>query len=744
MRCDFDALCRRGASPTDVWGLAHLRKKEKQKQKFGFPREPKSDVCPKKLGFPREPKSDVCPPFPVKMKHMQGIARRLARCTLSLAPVRTFSSEAVDSYRTTKLAYQALASQAAENVEAFWLEAAKRIEWHKEPNTALDRSRAPVYQWFPDGELNTCANAIDRHLDARASQTAIAYHSAVGGPSRLISYQELHTDVARFAGALSSYGVQPGNRVLIYMPMVPEALVAMLACARLGAVHSVVFGGFAPKELAVRITDAEPVAIVTSSCGIEKGAVLPYLPMLDAALELSSHTPGHIVVHQRPEAPEALEPLGSRNGDTSSSMRWHDYHEAIAAARPHDCVPVKASDPLYLLYTSGSTGRPKGVVRDNTHPVALQWTMDHFMGVAPGETYWAASDIGWVVGHSYICYAPLLHGCTTVLYEGKPVGTPDAAEFWRVIQQHKVHAMFTAPTALRALRKADAETALAKKYDLSSLRTLFVAGERCDPDTLQHFATALNVPVIDNWWQTETGSPIAGFVPREVGVKPGSTALPLPGFDVRCLDSQTGEELPRGCLGCLAAKLPLPPGTMQTLHKDERRFIEAYRTEFVGYHSLGDAGVVDEDGYISVMGRTDDVINVAGHRLSTGGLEEVVAAHPSVAECAVVGAFDHVKGQVPIGLIVLSDAAAAGASSGAHVVADVVARVRAEVGAVAAFKRAAVVEALPKTRSGKTLRGIIKSVADGEPYTLPGTIEDAGAVDKVVAALKTIDYPPPR
>lgn len=652
------------------------------------------------------------------------------------------------SYSTSRAEHAALTARAAQNPDSFWLDAAQRIDWIQQPSVALDSSRSPIFQWFPDGVLNTCHNTLDRHLPARAEQTAIAYHSAVGGPSRLISYRELHRDVSRFAGALSSFGVSKGDRVLIYMPMVPEALVAMLACARLGAVHSVVFGGFAPKELAVRIADAQPTAIVTSTCGIEKGAALKYLPLLDSALELAGHAPLHVAVHQRQEAPEALEALAPRN---TARTTWHDFHEAIEAARPHDCVPVAAADPLYLLYTSGSTGRPKGVVRDNTHAVALQWTMDHFMGVRAGETYWAASDIGWVVGHSYICYAPLLHGCTSVLFEGKPVGTPDAAEYWRVVEKYNVNAMFTAPTALRAIRKVDADTKLAASYDLSSLRTLFVAGERCDPDTLNHFHTALGVPVIDNWWQTETGSPIAGFVPSEIGVKSGSTALPLPGFDVRCLSEATGEELPPGSLGSLAAKLPLPPGTMQTLYRDDHRFVAAYRTEFEGFHSLGDAGIIDEDGYsirtarlqpwtncpshhlcfvpcvlsesalrapvcgltVSVLARTDDVINVAGHRLSTGALEQVVASHATVAECAVIGAHDALKGQVPVGLIVLRDDAADAVA--AEVVADVVARVRAEVGPVAALKDVAVVEALPKTRSGKTLRGIIQNVADGTP-----------------------------
>jgi propionyl-CoA synthetase len=672
---------------------------------------------------------------------MKALLRRppLRALPSSTLRFRRQCSSTQGSYSTTKEDYESMAANALKDPETFWLDAAKRITWVQPPTTALDSSRAPMYQWFPDGVLNTCFNALDRHLEHRASQTAIAYHSAVGGRSRSISYAELHSDVERFSGALSSFGVQPGDRVLIYMPMVPEALVAMLACARLGAVHSVVFGGFAPKELAVRITDAEPTAIVTSSCGIEKGTMLPYLPILDAALEISSHAPRHVAVHQRTEAPESLEELSPRD---TATTQWHDFYESLHAARPHGCVPVKASDPLYLLYTSGSTGKPKGVVRDNTHAVALQWTMDHFMGVQPGETYWAASDIGWVVGHSYICYAPLLHGCTTVLYEGKPVGTPDAAEYWRVIEKHKVAAMFTAPTALRAIRKVDAETKMAKGHDLRSLRCVFVAGERCDPDTLDHFRCALNVPVIDNWWQTETGSPIAGFVPVEVGTKSGSTALPLPGFDVRCLSAATGEELPHGTLGSLAARLPLPPGTMQTLHRDEARFVEAYRSEFEGYHSLGDAGTIDDDGYISVMARTDDVINVAGHRLSTGLLEEVVASHPAVAECAVVGARDPLKGQVPVGLVVLrDDAAEAGVLDPSDVITDVVGKVRAEVGAVAAFRQAAVVEGLPKTRSGKTLRGIIQSLADGTPYTLPGTIEDAAAVDKVKAALRTIDYP---
>ena len=513
-----------------------------------------------------------------------GVPRRSARGYLS---ARSFLSSAD--------AYSAESSRALQAPEEYWLEAAKRIDWYTPPQIALDRSRAPLYQWFPDGELNTCYNALDRHLPEREHQTAIAYWSSVGGPSREISFGELTAQVSRFAGALAELGVSKGSVVLLYMPMVPEALVAMLACARLGAVHSVTFGGFAPAELAARIRDAAPTVVVTSSCGIEKGKVLPYAPMVREAISLSGHEPNHVVVHQRKEAPSALEAPLPRG--------WSDFDEASARATPHGCVPVRASDPLYILYTSGTTGRPKGVLRDNSHAVALQWTMDHFWGIRPGETYFAASDIGWVVGHSYACYGPLLHGCTTVLFEGKPVGTPDAAEYWRVVARHRVNVMFTAPTALRALRKFDPETRLSAGHDLSSLRTLFVAGERCDPDTLDHFHAALGIPVIDNWWQTETGSPITGVVDEAIGVKSGSCSLPLPGYDVRVLDAATGDELPRGTLGSLAAKLPLPPGTMQSLYRDEQRFVDAYLSEFEGYHSLGDAGVVDEDGYVHVTAR---------------------------------------------------------------------------------------------------------------------------------------------
>ena len=664
---------------------------------------------------------------------------RLAKPPCALARRITPWHRPARGFISTPDAYKSTSSRALHDPEGFWLEASRRIEWFTAPTVALDRSRAPsLFQWFPDGWLNTCHNALDRHLPHREHQTAIAYWSSVGGPSREISYGELHRDVSRFAGGLASLGVARGDVVLIYMPMVPEALVAMLACARLGAVHSVVFGGFAPAELAVRISDAAPKVVVTSSCGIEKGSVLPYLPLLREAMQMSTHQPGHIAVHQRHEAPEALETLPSGGSGGDGRPAWHDFEELRERSPPHDCVPVAASDPLYILYTSGTTGAPKGVVRDNSHAVPLQWTMDHYMGVPPGGTYWAASDIGWVVGHSYICYAPLLHGCTSVVFEGKPVGTPDAAEFWRVIERHRVNALFTAPTALRALRKVDPQTSLAAQYDLSSLRTLFVAGERADPATISHFSQALRIPAIDNWWQTETGSPIAGIVDEGLGVKPGSCSLPLPGYDVRCLDAATGQELPRGSLGSLAAKLPLPPGAMQTLHGNEERFISAYRREFPGYHSLGDAGVVDGDGYIHVLARTDDVINVAGHRLSTGALEECLSSHPSVAECAVVGADDALKGQVPVGLLVLNDHATQSGVKPSEVTADVVDRVRSRIGAVAAFRVAVVVEALPKTRSGKTLRGIIQSVANGTEYTLPGTIEDASAVDAVKRALMTV------
>jgi len=663
---------------------------------------------------------------------MQATARWAARSYRLLGTRHHRSSVRAISFVRTAEEY---AAERAEPAEDFWMRQAAAIDWTRPPSRALDGSRAPFYRWFPDGVLNVCHNAIDRHLAERAAQTAIAYDSAVGGLSRNISFGELHADVARFAGALARLGVGRGDRVLLYMPMVPEAIVAMLGAVRLGAVHSVVFGGFAARELAVRIEDAAPKVVVTASCGLEKGSIVHYRPLLERALALSTHTPEHIIVHQRPEAPEALAPLsqGSHGG-----VGVHEFREAIAAAPPHDPVPLGANDPLYTLYTSGTTGDPKGILRDQTHAVALQWSMPNFMGVRAGETYWAASDIGWVVGHSYIVYAPLINGSTTVLYEGKPVGTPDAANFWRVVQRHKVSALFAAPTALRAIRKLDPNLQLVANHDISSLRTLFVAGERCDPDTAIAFEQALGLPVVDNWWQTETGWPIGGLQLDGVGTKPGSTSLPLPGYDVQVFSSETKQPLPRGSLGSLAIRLPLPPGTMQTLYNNDARCERAYFEEFPGWYSAGDAGVIDDDGYIHVMARTDDVINCAGHRLSTGGLEEVISAHADVAECAVVGANDELKGQVPLGLLVLN----AGCSTAADtVVADVIASVREEVGPVASFRRAAVVEALPKTRSGKTLRGIIQSIANGAPYKLPGTIEDEAPVAAVQKALRSIGYP---
>ncbi|KAL1503528.1 hypothetical protein AB1Y20_012008 [Prymnesium parvum] len=612
----------------------------------------------------------------------------------------------------------------------FWLQEAKSgIDWFTPPHSPLDASRAPFYSWFPGGSLNTCYNALDRHLPERGAQTAIAYVSAVGGRSRDISYARLHHDVSRLAGAFAQLGVRAGDRVLLYMPMVPEAATAMLACARLGAVHSVVFGGFASGELAVRLADAAPTLVVASSCGLERGKVVPYWPMLREALRRASLAPA-VMIHQRHEAPEARVPL-------AAVPRGSDFDEAIARAPPHDCVPLPASAPLYTLYTSGTTGRPKGILRDNTHAVPLQWSMRHFMRVGAGETYWSASDIGWVVGHSYIVYGPLLAGCTSVLYEGKPVGTPDAAAYWRVVEQRRVHAMFTAPTALRAIRSADPAAEGIRRHDLRSLRALFVAGERADPHTVNHFRRALGVPIVDNWWQTETGWPIAGIQLDEVGGKPGSTSLPLPGYDVRVLD-ETGAEAARGKLGSLAIRLPLPPGTMRTLYNSDARCRESYFDRFPGFYCAGDAGVLDEDGYIHVMERTDDVINCAGHRLSTGALEEVVAAHRSVAECAVVGVEDELKGQIPVCLVVLT---AGCQTPAAQIAEELVAMVREEIGPVAAFKHAAAVAALPKTRSGKILRGLIQSIADGKPYRIPGTIEDEAPIDAVKSGLRSLGYP---
>ena len=614
--------------------------------------------------------------------------------------------------------------------DGFWGEAAQGIDWTRTWDKVLDDSNAPFYRWFAGGQLNTCYNAVDRHVEqGHGDRTAIIYDSPVTDSQRWISYAELQDLVARFAGVLAAQGVAKGDRVIVYMPMVPEAAIAMLACARLGAVHSVVFGGFAPNELATRIDDAKPKVIVSASCGVEVNRVIPYKPLLDSAIEIATHKPSSMVILQRPMAEADLIP-----------GRDIDWREAMEGAAPHDCVTVAATDPLYILYTSGTTGQPKGIVRDNGgHAVALEWSMKNIYGVEPGEVYWAASDVGWVVGHSYIVYAPLLHGCTTIVYEGKPVGTPDPGAFWRVIAEHNVSVMFTAPTAFRAIRQQDPEGEYIGKYDLSHFRALFLAGERCDPDTLHWAEEMLGVPVIDHWWQTETGWAIAAncIGIEQLPVKAGSPTCAAPGWDLKVLDT-AGAEVPPGKIGSITARLPMPPGCFPTLWNADDRFIESYLSEYPGYYLTGDAGMIDEDGYVFVMARTDDIINVAGHRLSTGAMEEVLAAHSDVAECAVIGVADQLKGQLPVGFLVLK----VGADGGdGKVVDEVVQMVRNQIGPVAAFKKAVVVQRLPKTRSGKILRGTMRKIADGEEAKAPATIDDPAILGEISEALTTIGYP---
>jgi propionyl-CoA synthetase len=616
--------------------------------------------------------------------------------------------------------------------EAFWAAAAEAIDWTTPPERVLDNSRAPLYRWFPDGRLNTCYNALDRHVErGRADQVALIYDSPVTGSVRRYTYRELRDEVARFAGALQGQGVQHGDRVIIYMPMVPEAAIAMLACARIGAVHSVVFGGFAAHELAGRIDDAQPTVIVSASCGIEPGRLIDYKSLLDGAIEQAEHQPRRCIVLQRPALEATLDP-----------ERDLDWAQAMDDAEPAECVPVAATDPLYILYTSGTTGRPKGIVRDNGgHAVALEWSMSNVYGIEPGEVWWTASDVGWVVGHSYIVYAPLLHGCTTVLYEGKPVGTPDAGAFWRVIADHGVVTLFTAPTAFRAIRQQDPDGALIGQSDLSAFRALFLAGERCDPDTLYWAQDKLGVPVIDHWWQTETGWAIAAncLGIEQLPVVAGSPTRPVPGWDLRVLGPD-GRELPAGETGALVVKLPMPPGCTPTLWNAEDRFRETYLTTFPGYYQTADAGYVDADGYPFVMARTDDIINVAGHRLSTGAIEEVLAAHPDVAECAVFGVADRLKGQLPLGLLVLN----AGVERPTEAIAaESVQLVRDQIGAVAAFKTAIVVGRLPKTRSGKILRGTMRSIADGDRYAVPATIDDPAILEEIRDALQGVGLAEP-
>jgi propionyl-CoA synthetase len=623
-----------------------------------------------------------------------------------------------------------LQQHAAEHPEQYWAEAAQAIDWIKPWERVLDASNPPFYRWFAGAQLNTCHNAIDRHvLAGHGDRTALIYDSPVTGLKKQYSYQQLLDEVSRLAGVLVNLGVVKGDRVIIYMPMIPEAIMAMLACARIGAIHSVVFGGFAAKELATRIDDARPKVVMSASCGIEVKTVIPYKPLLDQAIELASHQPDHCLILQRPQLKADMH-----------SPRDVGWTAALSVAEPADCVPVAATDPLYILYTSGTTGQPKGVVRDNGgHAVAMQWSMQNIYNIQPGEVFWAASDVGWVVGHSYICYAPLINGSTTLVYEGKPVGTPDAGAFWRVIEEHQVKAMFTAPTAFRAIRKEDPEGQLLIQHDLSHFKALFLAGERCDPDTLQWAEEQLQVPVIDHWWQTETGWAIAanclGIEPMPV--KPGSPTVPVPGYQVGVID-QKGQPVPAGEMGNIVIKLPLPPGTLPTLWQDDARFTASYLSAFPGYYLTGDAGYQDEDGYLYIMSRTDDVINVAGHRLSTGAMEEVLASHPAVAECAVMGVHCPLKGQIPLGLVVVKDGQTQQASELQHALIQLV---REKIGPVASFKQVAVVGRLPKTRSGKILRGTMRDLADGKDINVPATIDDPAILDEVAVALKALGYP---
>ena len=625
------------------------------------------------------------------------------------------------------MGYEDIYARSLADPEGFWLGEAEKIDWVKRPSRALFADKAPFYEWFSDGLVNTCWNAVDRHVEAgRGAQAAIIHDSPVTGTKHRISYAQLRSRVARLAGALRAKGVEKGDRVIIYMPMVPEAIEAMLACARIGAVHSVVFGGFAAHELAVRIDDCTPKAIIAASCGIEPGRVVHYKPLLDGAIEQARHKPEFCVIFQREE--EVAKLIKGRD---------HDWHACQYGVEPAECVPVEGNHPAYILYTSGTTGQPKGVVRHTGgHLVALNWTMRNIYNVNPGEVFWAASDVGWVVGHSYICYGPLIHGNTTIVFEGKPVGTPDAGTFWRVISEHKVRSFFTAPTAFRAIKRDDPEAKELQKYDISCLRALYLAGERADPDTINWAADKMGVPVYDHWWQTETGWTIAG---NPAGIEPlpvkvGSPTVAMPGYDVRILD-EGGHEVPPGTLGAIAVKLPLPPGTLPTLWNAEERFRKSYLNTFPGYYETGDAGMKDEDGYLWIMARTDDVINVAGHRLSTGAMEEVLASHPDVAECAVIGAADPLKGQAPVGFLCLTKGVD---RSHAEIVKECVILVRDKIGPVAAFKLACVVERLPKTRSGKILRAIMVRIADGQEFKMPATIDDPAILDEIKTALQGI------
>ncbi len=626
--------------------------------------------------------------------------------------------------------YAEVYERALSDPNGFWMDAADAIDWVSRPSQALFDDNAPLYEWYADGTLNGCWNAVDRHVQAgHGDRIAIIHDSPLTGTTHKISYAELQTRVAALAGALKAKGVEQGDRVIIYMPMVPEALEAMLACARLGAVHSVVFGGFASNELAVRIDDCTPKCIIAASCGIEPGRVVEYKPLLDGALDLAKHQPEFCVLFQRDKAVADL--------TEGRDVDWHGFQ---AGTTPAECVPVAGNHPAYILYTSGTTGQPKGVVRHTAgHLVALNWSMRNLYDMNPGEVFWAASDVGWVVGHSYICYGPLTFGCTTVVFEGKPVGTPDAGTFWRVIQDHGVKCLFTAPTAFRAIKRDDPSGALIADYDLSGFETLFLAGERADPDTIEWAQDKLGVPVIDHWWQTETGWAIAG---NPMGIEPlpvkiGSPSVAMPGYDVRVLD-EGGHPMPPGELGAIAVKLPLPPGTLPTLWNAEDRYRKSYLTHFPGYYETGDAGMIDADGYLYIMARTDDVINVAGHRLSTGAMEEILAGHPQVAECAVIGVGDSLKGQLPMGFLCLNKGVETPPD---QIVKECVQLVRDKIGPVAAFKLAAVVDRLPKTRSGKILRATMVKIADGEDFKMPATIDDPAILDEIAGALEQLGYP---
>ena len=626
------------------------------------------------------------------------------------------------------MAYEDVYKAWQTNPEGFWMDQADAIDWDQKPSKALFDENAPLYEWFSDGLTNTCWNAVDRHVETRGDQTAIIYDSPITDTKRKISYRELRDQVASVAGVLRDKGITKGDRVIIYMPMVPEALVAMLAVTRIGAIHSVVFGGFASNELAVRIDDAAPKAILSASCGIEPGRIVPYKPLLDGAIEMAAHKPEFTLILQREQHPCDL-------GETD-----FDWHEAQKGVAPADCVPVEGNHPAYILYTSGTTGAPKGVVRPTGgHLVALNWTMKAIYNVDPGDVFWAASDVGWVVGHSYICYAPLIAGNTTIVFEGKPVGTPDAGTFWRVISEHKVRSFFTAPTAFRAIKREDPKGEFLKPYDISCLNTLYLAGERADPDTIEWAQSMLNVPVIDHWWQTETGYTIAG---NPIGIEPlpvkiGSPSVPMPGYEIDILDD-AGHPVADGELGAIAIKLPLPPGTLPSLWNAEDRFRKSYLDTFPGYYETGDAGMKDADGYLWIMARTDDVINVAGHRLSTGAMEEVLAAHPDVAECAVIGVTDELKGQLPMGFVCLTKGVN---RPHAEITDECVKLVREKIGPVAAFKLVTVIDRLPKTRSGKILRGIMGKIADGAEFKMPATIDDPAILDEVREAVGTLGYP---